>query len=156
MGTLQLVGGAGALAGAALYAVLCRFVPLRVSLAAGILLNAASTFLFVFYDSRLAALLIHGGGAVVGTVAMLPLYDLAARATPKGSESLGFALIMSVYTLASFALSDPLGSYLYGHLHLAFKTLVCVNALWTLAVLLFLPAVPRALTATREGRSQSA
>jgi hypothetical protein len=153
MGTLQLVGGAGALVGAALYAVLCRFVPLRVSLLAGIVLNATSTLLFLRYDSPLAAALIHGGGAVLGTMAALPLYDLAARATPKGSESLGFALIMSLYTLASFGVSDPLGSYLYGHVHLGFKALVSLNAGWTLAVLVLLPLVPRALIAAREGRA---
>ena len=78
---------------------------------------------------------------------------MRARATPKGSESLGFALIMSLYTVASFAVSDPLGSYLYGHVHLGFKVLVSLNAGWTLAVLLFLPVVPRALIASREGRA---
>jgi hypothetical protein len=82
---------------------------------------------------------------------LLPLYHLAARAAPKGSESFGYALMMSVQNVAIFAVSDVLGSYLYGGLHWPLQKLVWVNALSTLAVLAFLPLLPRALTAAREG-----
>jgi hypothetical protein len=87
----------------------------------------------------------------MGTLATLPLFDLAARATPRGSESLGYALLLSVYTLSS-NLSNVLGSHLYERVHLGFKSLVWVNAGSTAAVLLFVPFLPRALLARSEGR----
>ncbi len=87
----------------------------------------------------------------MGTLAVMPLYDLAARAAPRGSESFGYALVLGVQTLATYGVSDVVGSYLYGHVHLTFKQLVWVDALSTLAVLAFLPALPRGLRAGREG-----
>jgi len=117
-------------------------------------LSAASTLAYLAYDSRSAAVAIHFVTAIVGTLAVMPLYDVAARAAPKGSESFGYALVLGMQTLASYGVSDVVGSYLYGHVHLTFQRLVWVDALSTLAVLLFLPALPRALRAGREGRAQ--
>jgi len=152
MGTLQIPGAAGALVGAAAYALLCRFVPLGRSLAIGILFNVAATLLYLGYRGPASAAIINGVAGVIGTLGALPLYDLAARAAPKGSESLGFAVLMSVQTVAASGLSDPFGSLLYGGLHLTWSELVLANAGWTAAVLLYLPLVPRASVAAREGR----
>jgi hypothetical protein len=153
MGVLQTWAGAGVILGALAYAVVCRFVPLGALLGAGIVLSAASTLAYLFYDSAAAAVAIHFGTALVGTFATMPLYDVAARAAPRGSESFGYALILGMQTLATYAVSDVVGSWLYGHVHLSFKQLVWVDALSTLAVLAFLPVVPRALRAGREGRA---
>ena len=151
MGWLQTAGGVGVLVGAALYAWLCRRLPLRLTLIGGIVLNAAAALLYLGYRSATSALVIDGLVGFLGAMGTLPLYDLAARATPKGSESFGFALLMSVRTLSQFGLSDPLGSYLYGRLQVGFATLILINAGSTLAVLLFLPFLPAALLARREG-----
>jgi len=151
MGLLQTWAGAGVILGALVYGAGCRFVPLGVSLAAGIVLSAASTLSFLAYDSRAAAIAIHVLSASAGTLAVMPLYDLAARAAPRGSESFGYALVLGVQTLATYGVSDVVGSYLYGHVHLTFKQLVWADALSTLAVLAFLPALPRALRDGREG-----
>jgi Na+/melibiose symporter-like transporter len=151
MGVLQTWAGAGVVIGALAYGIACRFVPLGASLAGGIVLSAAGTFMYLAYDSRSAAVTIHFLSAILGTFAAMPLYDLAARAAPEGSESFGFALVLVMQTVATYAVSDVVGSYLYGHVHLTFKQLVWVDALSTLAVLLFLPLVPRALRAGREG-----
>jgi MFS family permease len=156
MGVLQSWAGAGVVLGALFYAVVCRFVPLGVSLVAGIVLSAASTLSYLAYASRGAAVAIHFLSAIVGTLAAMPLYDLAARAAPEGSESFGYALVLGMQTLATYAVSDLVGSYLYGHVHLTFQQLVWVDALSTLAVLLFLPALPRALRAGREGTAAAA
>ncbi|HEV3033009.1 MAG TPA: hypothetical protein VG319_15295, partial [Polyangia bacterium] len=150
MGLLQTWAGAGVILGALVYGGVCRFVPLGVSLAAGIVLSAASTLSFLAYDSRAAAVAIHFVSAIVGTLAVMPLYDLAARAAPHGSESFGYALVLGMQTLATYGVSDVVGSYLYG-LHLTFKQLVWVDALSTLAVLAFLPTLPKTLRARREG-----
>jgi MFS family permease len=150
MGVLQTWAGAGVIVGAVAYGVVCRFLPLGASLAAGIVLSAASTLTYLAYDSREAAVAIHFVSAVMGTFAAMPLYDLAARAAPEGSESFGYAFVLGMQTLATYGVSDLVGSWLYDGLHLAFKQLVWIDALSTLAVLLFLPAVPRALRAGRE------
>jgi MFS family permease len=150
MGFLQLLGGAGGIVGAALYAAVCRRVPLRVSLIAGIIVNALSTLFYLRYDSPRQAALIDTAAGLVGTLASLPLYDLAARATPAGVESFAFSLMMSIRNVAIFAISDPVGSYLYSRHHVGFKQLVWLNAGATAAVLLFIPVLPAALLAGRE------
>ena len=150
MGRLQFLGGAGGIAGAALYAWICRRVPLKVSLIAGILLNAASTLFYLRYDSANEAMIIDTAAGLVGTLASLPLYDLVARATPAGVESFAFSLMMSIRNVAIFAISDPLGSYLYSQHHVGFKQLVWLNAGSSAAVLLFVPVLPAALLAARE------
>src|SRR5262249_27106427 len=130
---------------------LCRRVPLRISLVVGILLSAASGLLYLRYDSAHAAVLIDSAATLVGTLATLPLYDLASRAAPPGVESFAFSLMMSIRNIAIFAISDPLGSHLYSDYHVSFKQLVWVNSGSTAAVLLFIPLLPAALLATREG-----
>ena len=150
MGVLQMLGGVGYLLGAAVYAAVCRRLPLRLTLAAGIALCGAGVLLYLRYDSPKAAATIELTYAFLYTLGSLPLYDLVARATPKGSESFGFGLMMSVRNLALFAISDVVGSRLYSHYHVGFKSLVWINALSTLAVLLFLPALPKVLLAARE------
>ncbi|HEY4188541.1 MAG TPA: MFS transporter [Polyangia bacterium] len=153
MGLLQFAGGAGVLVGAAIYTWVCRRLPLRWTLVGGIVLNAACALLYLAYHSATAALLIETAVGLMGAIATLPLYDLAARATPKGSESFGFALMMSVRNISLFAISDPLGSMLYGRYHLGFDKLVLANAGSTLAVLLLVPLLPAALLSTREGKT---
>jgi hypothetical protein len=150
IGQLQLCGAAGALAGAAIYAWLCRRLPLRTTLVAGILLNTGSTLFYLAYDSAPAAVAITLTAGVLGAIAVLPLYDLAARATPAGSESFAYALMASVQTLAIYGISDPVGSLLYQSLHLHLSPLVWLNAATTLSVLLFVPFLPRELLSPRE------
>jgi len=152
MGILQFAGGAGALAGAALYAWGCRRLPLRWSLTGGIVLNAAAALLYLWYRSATAALVIDAAVGLTGALCILPFYDLTVRATPKGSESVGFSLLMSVRNISLFVVSDPLGSLIYSHFNRGFDKLVLANAGSTLAVLLFLPLLPAALLDTREGR----
>ena len=156
IGFLQLLGGAGGIIGAAAYGYICRRLSLRVSLIAGIVLNAVCTLFYLRYDSALAAALIDGSAALLGTLASLPLYDLAARAAPDGVESFAFSLMMSIRNIAIFAISNVVGSYLYGEYHVGFKQLVWVNAGSSAAVLLFVPLLPRALLAAREGERRAA
>jgi hypothetical protein len=156
IGLLQTLQGVGGILGAATYAYLCRRVTLKVSLIVGILLNAASGLLYLRYDSAVAAAIIDTSAAYLTILATMPLYDLAARATPPGIESFGFSLMMSIRNIAIFAISDYAGSYLYDHYHVGFKRLVWINAGSSAAVLLFVPLLPAALLAAREGDRQPA
>ena len=75
--------------GRRLYAYLCRRFPLKVSLIAGISLDAASTLLYLRYDSaRSRRRSSTAAAALLSILATLPLYDLAARATPAGRREL--------------------------------------------------------------------
>lgn len=150
IGILEMLGGAGMLAGAAAYGFLCRRVSLRLLLVTGIALNAGSTLLYLRYDTAFLAAIIDTTAGLVGTMAILPLYDLAARSIPAGNESFGFALMMSVRNIAIFGISNPLGSKLYDDFHMGFKQLVWLNAGSTAVVLLFVPLLPAALLAARE------
>jgi predicted MFS family arabinose efflux permease len=155
MGYLQLLGGAGGILGAAAYGYICRRFPLKTTLIAGIAVGAAVTLLYLRYDSAQHAVLIDTTAGFVGSLAALPIYDLAARATPRGVEGFGFGLMMSIRNVAIFVISNPLGSYLYDHYHLSLKQLVWLNAGSSAAVLLFVPLLPAALLAAREETATS-
>jgi hypothetical protein len=73
---------------------------------------------------------------------------LCARATPKGSEALGFALIVSVNNLTGQG-ADVVGSKLVDS-HWSFRSLVLLNAGTTLFVLILLPFLPKTLLGTRD------
>jgi hypothetical protein len=150
MGALQALAGIAWLTGAAIYAVLCRRIPLKISLIGGIVMNGVGVLLYLHYNSATSAAVIEFSYNALYALGSLPLYDLAARATPKGRESFAFGLMIGVRNVALYAISDPVGSYLYGHYHVGFKQLVWINAGSTLAVLLFLPVLPAALLASRE------
>jgi hypothetical protein len=69
--------------------------------------------------------------------------DLAVRATPAGSEGMGFSLMMSVRNLALFG-TDWFGSKLMDQYHVTFNSLVLMNAATTfitIPLILFLPAI---------------
>jgi BT1 family len=69
---------------------------------------------------------------------------LAARATPRGSEGLGFALMMSVRN-GGQALSDIFGSWLIDQRHVSFFHLVWLNAGTTALILIVIPFLPSIL-----------
>lgn len=138
IGWLAVIGGITGMAGALVYARLCKILPLRPLLAGGIILSAALTLLFLYYDSRNSAMIITAVSGIGGTLGVIPLYDLSARATPPGCEGLGFALMMSLRNLAVNG-GDWIGSWFMQSLHWSFSDLVFINAGTTLLVLLALP-----------------
>ena len=156
IGLLQLLGGVGLIVGSAGYSWICRRVALRPLLIGGIVISALTTLFYLRYDSAVAAIIIDSSTGLIQAAAVLPLYDLVSRAAPRGHASLSFSLMMSIRNIAIFSISDPLGSYLHDHFHMSFKSLVWLNAGSTLAVLLFLPVLPAALLAGREGTAESA
>jgi predicted MFS family arabinose efflux permease len=159
IGRLQALSGIGGIAATALYAYLCRKLPLRPLLLGGILLNAISSLLYLWYRSPQSAAIIDFANGFLAILGALPLFDLAARATPKGSESFGYALLMSVYNIAVFAISYPLGSWLYelptANWHHNLSRLLWLNAGTSLVALVLVPFLPRILISKREGESAS-
>ena len=76
---------------------------------------------------------------------------MATRASPRGVEAMGYALMVSAYNI-SLNLSDVTGSWIWGHLHRHFAPLVAINAGTTLLVLLVVPFLPGVLVSSRRGR----
>jgi Na+/melibiose symporter-like transporter len=149
---LALIGGAFGLLGAALYSKLCRRFPLRTLLSASIVIHGLGTLFYLLYRTPGSALAITALEGLTNTLAVLPLYDLCARSAPKGSEALGYSVMMSVWNL-TLQLSNVLGSQLYDRLHLSFMDLVWLNAGTTLLALVGVPYLSRELLEKQEGKS---
>jgi MFS family permease len=149
IGLMETIEGGAGLLGAAIYAIACRRITLRRLLTAAIAANALGTLLYLGY-SRGTAPLIHAIGGFVVVCSELALMDLAVRSTPPGSESLGFALMMSA---RNFALggSDVLGSWLLDSRGWVFHQLVWLNSGTTALILVFIPFLPRTIMTRKDG-----
>jgi len=113
------------------------------------------TLFYLFYNSKVTAMLIDGQNGFFFTLAEIALMDLAARSTPVGCEGLGYGLILSIRNFALFG-ADYVGSYFADKMHIAFNTMVWVNAGTTLFVLVLLPFLPAAVMRSRDAMSQGA
>jgi len=149
IGLMESIEGAAGLIGALIYGAVCRWFNLRQLLTTAIAANAVATVLYLGYGHATAPF-IH---AIVGFAVIcseLALMDLAVRSTPPGCESLGFALMMSA---RNFALggSDVIGSWLIDSRGWVFPQLVWLNAGTTALILVFIPFLPRAVMARKDG-----
>jgi len=74
------------------------------------------------------------------------------RATPKGSEALGYSLLMSVWN-TGLVIGTWTGPMLYEHvLHKHMNSLIWLNAGVTLAGVVLIFLLPGALVEKREGK----
>jgi predicted MFS family arabinose efflux permease len=105
---------------------------------------------YLGYVSRNTAMVIEGAAGLGLTLAQLPLFDLAARATPKGSEALAYSLMIACWNWG-LSLSDVLGSWLFDKFDQTFMNLVWVNAGTTAVVLIVVPFLPGNLVDCKEG-----
>lgn len=152
VGNLLFVAAATGLLTTVGYYAACRKMNLRMLITGSIIVHALGTISYLFYQNATSAIVVTAISGVTGTLTMLPVYDLAARGTPKGSEAIGYAVMMSVWNLTN-ALSDWTGSRLFTKFHLLFSDLVWVNAGTTLLVLLVVPFLPAALMLRSDGKT---
>ena len=146
LGTVDAVVG---ILGAFLYSYFCRRYSLRPLLYGSILFTGLISLLYLGYNDFKSALLIEAVYFFAYALVQMPLYDLAVRATPKGSEALGYSIIISVWNWG-LAFSDIIGAALYEKWHITFKQLVWLNAATTLIVLVAVPFLPKLLVDRRE------
>jgi predicted MFS family arabinose efflux permease len=151
IGRLASLEGAAGIAFALVYALVCTRFTLRALIVFAIVTNAAGTLLYLVYSAH-TAYAVHIIGGAVSVISEVALMDLAVRSTPRGCEALGFALMISVRNFG-ISMSDVVGSKLMDQAHFSFNTLVLLNAATTAAVLLFVPALPRAVVMRKEGES---
>lgn len=157
IGSLGSFQGAAGIIAAILYSFLVKKLPLRGLIFAGVATAASGTLLYLFYNSSTTAMIIDFQNGFFFTLAELALLDLAARATPKGCEGLGYSLILSMRNVALFG-ADWLGSYLADDkgAHWPFSNLVFLNAGTTAFVLILLPFLPNAIMRSKDAAAAAA
>jgi hypothetical protein len=148
-GFLQLISGVCGVLAAAIYGLVCRRLNLRSMLFGSLLFGTAANLGYLFYSSAGNAQAIEGFNGFGYTLAELALMDLAVRATPAGSEGLGFSLMMSVRNLALFG-TDWLGSKLLETYHVPFSSLVIANSVTTLITVPLVLLLPGILVSKRD------
>ena len=148
-GTLALIAGLFGVAAAIGYGYACRRVNLRILLIVCLTAATLSQLSYLFYSSVGRAQAIAAIDGFGFTLAELALMDLAVRATPAGSESLGFSLMMSVRNFALFG-TDWFGSALIDNYHFKFNALVAANAATTLVTVPLVLLLPRVLVRKKD------
>lgn len=106
---MAVLNGGLSLLGCLFYARACKRLFLRPLLVLGVVCNIVVALAYLAYRSHQMAFVIEGFAGLAGTLAFMPLMDLLARATPRGSEGMGYALIFSIGNISQ-AVSDVFGS----------------------------------------------
>jgi predicted MFS family arabinose efflux permease len=148
-GFLGMLSGIGGVTAAAVYSFLCRRFNLRQMLVGCLCLGTVANLGYLFYSSLGRARAIDGFNGFGYTLAELALMDLAIRATPAGSEGLGFSIMISVRNLALFG-TDYLGSMMMDSFHLPFNSLVLSNAATTAVTIPLVFLLPRMIVGKRD------
>lgn len=150
IGYLRLTFGAAGLLGALIFRFMCGRLSLRWTLSIGLVIYSLGNLAYFFYNSMPAAFCIEALNGIVITLIQAPLFDLAARSTPKGSEALGYGLIMAVWAnVQQFA--PWFGSKLNESFHVSLGGLIWINMVAVMALIALVPLMPRSIMARREG-----
>ncbi|MCC2670561.1 MAG: folate transporter [Armatimonadetes bacterium] len=153
IGRLEMIKGIFSMVGAVIYGLACRRMNLRKLLTWSIIIHSTMTLCYLAYKTPVSAMVITAIESATLAIALLPLYDLAARATPRGSEALGYSVMMSVWNFTK-NMSDLLGSELYSRFGERLSELVWVNTVTTALVLIAVPFLPAALMDRRDGDAE--
>ena len=144
-GHLVFLNAGGGMLAAAVYGFFAaRRFSLRTLLRVCLLFSALAPLGYLFYDSYVHAQTIEAANGFGGALGEVAVMHLAVRATPTGSEALGFAVLMAVRNFFMWG-SDWLGSALIESLHMHFNTLVYINAGATLLVVPLALVLPKVL-----------
>jgi predicted MFS family arabinose efflux permease len=143
-GFLSMIAGCSGLLMAFCYASLAERFSLTARLGGSLAFVALITLGFLFYHSVPVAVTMSALAGLGGAAAEISLFDLAIRATPPGSEALGFALMVSVRNLVAFG-SDWVGSALLDGRIASFDQLIWIDAVTTAICVPVLFLLPKAL-----------
>lgn len=154
LGWLGFAGYGAALLSSGVYAWWCRRATLRASLYAAVVLTSLSALPYLFYAAyepyMARASTIEAVGTFLQILAYLPLFDLAVRCTPKGSEALGYSLLIGVWNIG-LMIGTKTGPSLYEHtLGKNMNSLIWLNAVVTLVAVMLVFFLPKKLVETRE------
>lgn len=138
IGTLDSIGAASGIAGAALYFFYSKSFPLRTIIIWSIGAGVIGTLAYLGLVGHVSAVLIYLIFGSVSLIAQLAFLDLAARACPKEAEGTFFALLMSIFNLGMKG-SAIAGGWLYTTA--GYNGLVWISAAFTAAAWLLVPLV---------------
>ena len=149
IGDLGMPRAAGAIAGIALFAFASPKMPVKVAIWAAYLMDCMLYVIHFFIYSQHSAMVALFCAGVVGSIYILSLLTVAARATPKAVEGAIYGLLMASIGLAG-ALGEKIGSSLYeyfgpshhyttGH---GWHWLLGIGLAFTLAAAIFIPFLP--------------
>jgi predicted MFS family arabinose efflux permease len=150
-GLMNFLNGIFAVATATFYGVyVAKRWPLRRLLFCCILAGAITQMCYAFYNSMQQAYVIESLWGLGWASADMALCDLYMRATPRGSEALGFSLMVSVRNLSIFG-ADWLGSKAMDAYHLHFSTLAIGNGVVSLIALPLVFLLPAFIVDHKDG-----
>ena len=136
-GLMLFLNGAFAVATATFYGTYAaKRWPLRKLLFWFILAGALAQMCYAFYDTMWEAYIIESVWGLGWAAADMALSDLYMPSAPKGSEALGFSLMVSVRNLSIFG-ADWLGSRAMEAYNLQFSTMAIANGLVSMIALPF-------------------
>lgn len=128
---------------------------LRTLLFMCILAGALSQMCYAFYDSINEAYVIECLWGLGWASADMALCDLYMRATPRGSEALGFSLMVSVRNLSLYG-ADWLGAKAMDAYHLQFSTLAIANGVISMIALPLIFLLPGPIVDQKDARAEAA
>ena len=152
-GTILFLQGTFGVLAATLYGLWgCKRFTLRTLLAGCLFLGAAGQLGYLFYNTVTEARIAESFWGFGFTLADIAMMHLMVRATPAGSEGLGFSLMISVRNFSLFA-SDWAGSKALEAFHLHYSTLVISNGLVSLIAVPLVFLLPAAMVDSRDAES---
>jgi len=119
-----------------------------------ILGGAVTQMCYAFYNSMDQAYVIESLYGLGWASADMALVDLYMRATPAGSEALGFSLMVSVRNLSVFG-ADWLGAKAMEAYHLQFSTMAIANGAVSLIALPLVFLLPGFIVDHADGRADA-
>jgi predicted MFS family arabinose efflux permease len=119
----------------------CKRWNLRTLLLWCIVIGACAQMGYALYTSMDRAYIIESLWGLGWSAADMCLCDLYMRATPSGSEALGFSLMVSVRNFSLFG-ANALGSKLMDVFHIHFSTMAIANGLISLIAVPFIFFLP--------------
>lgn len=132
----------------------CKHWTLRKLLFWSIAIGAVAQMGYAFYSTVDRAYIIESFWGLGWSAADMALTDLYMRATPGGSEGLGFSLMVSVRNLALFG-ADWIGSKAMDTYHFHFSTMAIANGSISLIALPFLFWLPGFIVDRKDTRGAS-
>lgn len=154
IGFLNGIEGAFGIVSAFAYAFLTRKFNLRTMLFGCLTFATITTLIYSQYNSYHEAMVVEALYGMGYALAECALMDLAIRGTPKGSEGLGFSLMMSVRNFALYG-TDILGSWMMDKYHISFPALVFSNAATTAVAVPLVALLPLAMVAYKDAVAPS-
>ncbi len=119
-----------------------------------IVAGAVAQICYAFYNSMGQAYIIESLWGLGWAAADMALIDLYMRATPAGSEALGFSLMVSVRNLSLFG-ADWIGSKAMDAYNLHFSTMAIANGLISLIAVPIVFLLPGFIVDRRDSRVEA-